>query len=438
MAVFLYLLIRGIYNLYFHPLSKYPGPKLAAVSNIWYAYNWLTGKWPWKIEEMLKHYGDVVRIAPNELLFLTPQAGKDVHATQVKNLETFVKTDFEDLGEDGGISFEIDPVKYRDVAKKLSPAFSARNTKAKEAVLHKYIDFFVDKMKAVGGEKGVELQKSSLLSNAVIRVNLYLTIQAVSKKFPFLSPLMYLFIPPSVWLTMPRVLKINSQEVHSRIECRGKTEHLDYFEQLIPRDALAPQDQKQINHLKQIAGQLLVAGWEPMSNQFYSSIFFLLKVPSAYKSLVSEIRSNFKNYNEITPDSVANMKYLHACLQETFRIHQNTSDGLPRMSPGAIVDGNYIPRGRWLLSSYSEYDDKYQNDDPKAFLPFNQGPRTCPASAIAWAQMKLYIAKVLWTFDVEAVPGQDLSFDRDFSVYTMWNKPQFWVRFVPVKSEEGR
>ncbi|KAF7938382.1 hypothetical protein EAE99_002054 [Botrytis elliptica] len=195
-------------------------------------------------------------------------------------------------------------------------------------------------MKAMKDEKGVELrqwahwltmdvsadmtynrqinqmknEKSSLLLNAVIKVNLFLTIQAVSKKLPLLSPLLYLFIPRSVWLTMPRVLKINSQKVPSRIERRGKTKHLDYCEQLIPRDAPAPRDQKQINYLEQIAGKLLVAGWEPMSNQFYSSIFFLLNEPSAYKSLVNEIRSNVKNCYKITPDSVANMKHLHDCL----------------------------------------------------------------------------------------------------------------------------
>lgn len=33
-----YCIGRAIYNLYFHPLSKYPGPKLAAITDIWWAY----------------------------------------------------------------------------------------------------------------------------------------------------------------------------------------------------------------------------------------------------------------------------------------------------------------------------------------------------------------------------------------------------------------
>ena len=61
----------------------------------------------------------------------------------------------------------------------------------------------------------------------------------------------------------------------------------------------------------------------------------------------------------------------------------------------------------------------------------------CPGSAIAWDQTKLFLAKVLWTFDVKMVAGQDLSFDRDFTIYTTWNKPPFRVRFVPVVSEKG-
>jgi cytochrome P450 len=52
----------------------------------------------------------------------------------------------------GGIVWEEDPVRHREVAKKLSPAFSKRSIKALEPVAHKHMDYFVAKMKELGSE----------------------------------------------------------------------------------------------------------------------------------------------------------------------------------------------------------------------------------------------------------------------------------------------
>jgi hypothetical protein len=80
---------------------------LAAVSNLWYAYHWFSGRWPWAIERVLHKYGSIVRIAPNELAFFTPQAFIDIYSPQHKNLEEFVKTDFQNRGKDlGGLIWE--------------------------------------------------------------------------------------------------------------------------------------------------------------------------------------------------------------------------------------------------------------------------------------------------------------------------------------------
>lgn len=63
----LYSLYKVIYNLYFHPLAKFPGPKLAAISNLYYVLYWTAGRWPFHLEALHKTYGDVVRYAPNDV-----------------------------------------------------------------------------------------------------------------------------------------------------------------------------------------------------------------------------------------------------------------------------------------------------------------------------------------------------------------------------------
>ena len=55
----LYLLVVGIYRLYFHPLAKFPGPKLAALTR-WYEFYYdiiHRGCFIWKLQELHDRYG---------------------------------------------------------------------------------------------------------------------------------------------------------------------------------------------------------------------------------------------------------------------------------------------------------------------------------------------------------------------------------------------
>lgn len=187
--------------------------------------------------------------------------------------------------------------------------------------------------------------KDSTLLSATLKLNLFLTMSQITRKFRLLNPLMYLTIPPSVWFVMPKLIGMNHQDVKARIERRGQTEHLDYFEQLVPAGKPCPEDKKDIYHLENVAGQLLLAGWQPLANQFYSLIFFVLREPDAYAALVKEVRDAFTSYDAISTETTAGLKYLQACSYESLRLHQDTVDGLPRVSPGALVDGAYIPKG---------------------------------------------------------------------------------------------
>lgn len=59
-AVFiLYSLVLVIYRLYFHPLTKFPGPKMAAAT-LWYEFYYdvnKRGSYIWKIRELHEEYG---------------------------------------------------------------------------------------------------------------------------------------------------------------------------------------------------------------------------------------------------------------------------------------------------------------------------------------------------------------------------------------------
>lgn len=100
-----------------------------------------------------------MRIAPNELAFFSQQAFHDIHGAQVHGLETFVKTDLNRRGEEtGGIAFEEDPVRHRQLAKQLAPAFSNRSLNAMEPTIHEHVDLFVQKMRTKGSSaEGVSL-----------------------------------------------------------------------------------------------------------------------------------------------------------------------------------------------------------------------------------------------------------------------------------------
>lgn len=156
---------------------------------------------------------------------------------------------------------------------------------------------------------------------------------------------------------MPQLINMNSKDVKARIERRGNTEHLDYFEQVMPYDKPVPEDKKHIYHLENIAGQLLLASWQPLTNQFYSVIFFLLKEPDILAALVKEVRDAFEESDAISIEAVGTLKYLNACVQEGLRLHQDTVDGLPRVSPGAVVDGRFIPQG---VCSHKDIDYRYR------------------------------------------------------------------------------
>ena len=102
-----YFFSRSIYRLYFHPLRKFPGPKLAAIT---YGYEFYfdvvrSGMYIWEVEKMHEKYGNcpthikalypllryptgpVVRINPRELHIKDPSYYDEIYAPSSKKRE---------------------------------------------------------------------------------------------------------------------------------------------------------------------------------------------------------------------------------------------------------------------------------------------------------------------------------------------------------------
>jgi len=82
-----------IERLFLSPLAKIPGPKLAALTQWWMIYHEFNGDRTVTIHKLHRKYGPVVRVAPNEVSFISPEGVKDIYGAG----STFPKSHFYDL-----------------------------------------------------------------------------------------------------------------------------------------------------------------------------------------------------------------------------------------------------------------------------------------------------------------------------------------------------
>jgi cytochrome P450 len=100
------------------------------------------------------------------------------------------------------------------------------------------------------------------------------------------------------------------------------------------------------------ANALIVAGSETSATVLSGLHYYLLNTPHAYKKLREEVRGRFKSVEEVDARSAANLPYLTACIEETFRIYPPIPIAMPRVTPegGCMIAGHYVPGGVSPLS----------------------------------------------------------------------------------------
>lgn len=81
LGVLLSLATVAAYRLFFHPLSRVPGPTYAAISSIWQAKQVRDGRMRLLGKNLHRQYGPAVRVGPNEVWFNSEDAFRSIYST---------------------------------------------------------------------------------------------------------------------------------------------------------------------------------------------------------------------------------------------------------------------------------------------------------------------------------------------------------------------
>ncbi|KAI1329056.1 cytochrome P450 [Xylariaceae sp. FL0255] len=135
----LYCARIGAYRLFLHPFARFPGPKLAAISRWYEAYYDVVqnGQYTFKITEMHKKYGLIVRISPFELHVNDPAFFNTIYRQEGKwdkyawNVDAFTAK--------GAPIFTPDHVLHRARREPLNPFFSKSTILKREEMLHRHL-----------------------------------------------------------------------------------------------------------------------------------------------------------------------------------------------------------------------------------------------------------------------------------------------------------
>ncbi|KAI1444867.1 cytochrome P450 [Annulohypoxylon stygium] len=464
-----------VYCVWFHPLAKYPGPRLAAVSDIWFIWAWTSGRYPHILEEAHKKYGDVVRISPNELSFGTIQAHRDIYSTPSKTKKPFLKDGmFYNNGDVTNIFYELDPAEHARLRKTLAPGFTGSAMKRQEHIIHRYVDVFVQKvgeicaMRRGAGIDAVEAIPWLAFDvmgeltfgesfNAVTsgQTHFWVSILADSAHAAILPS--FIRRAPSIILLIPFMLSISSlcnlkkhysytiSVVRRRLARSAIAEH-DIFTPVLEQEGGISE-----KHLISLAQAMVIAGADTVTTAMSTALYFLCVTPGCLEKLEKEVRA--LEYSQLTGVEVLQMRYLDAVIEESMRCFPPLAFGLPRVSPGEFVDGYYIPKGvrlsapHWVLNHNPQVWDRPFEFRPERWLrdeksnpdqvtfPFSAGPRSCLGIAQANLEMRITLAKLVHTFDIRAAqdPGDWIG---NAQMNLMWKKAPLMVDFRPRKRDD--
>lgn len=413
--IFLYFFSSAIYNIYFSPLSKIPGPFLAKISVLpgWY-HVFAKDRHLW-ITQCHQIYGDTFRCEPNTVVFNSHTSYDSIY----NNRANVRKAKFYEAwsrNERGINTFTATDRAVHDKKRKISiQAFSERSVQAAEEFVIKHVDRWCDMI--LDGDNGdwstprnmadwcdyltfdilgdlcfgrsfESLQPEGKQAREQLHtINKYMAYMWPITKSPFLS--LWVWLKPRgldtilEWVAPPEIkgyYQLVEQSVLDRTKLEEKLQsestdekqmRKDIFHYLFQsKDPNTGKPSYSPDELNAEAHMFIIAGSDTTASVLSAIFFYLVRYPQACSRLTTELRTKFQSANDIKwGPSLLSCDYLRACLNEAMRMFPPGASELPRvvLRGGCTVEGTFYPEGTILGASIwaLNYNEKYFPDSHK-------------------------------------------------------------------------
>ena len=142
-----------------------------------------------------------------------------------------------------------------------------------------------------------------------------------------------------------------NERINHRLDM--KTNHPDFMTPFLKNNVDFPTMSRE--EILSTFNFIIVGGSETTATTLTSILNHLTKNNNIMRHLSSEIRDHYKKEEDVTIDSIHDLSYLEAVLNEGLRMCNPIPGGLPRMVPegGDTYCGVYLPEGVSTLSSQS-------------------------------------------------------------------------------------
>ncbi|KAF9702012.1 hypothetical protein EKO04_001058 [Ascochyta lentis] len=475
-------IVRVIYNVYFHPLSKYPGPKLWAAFDVARTIGRMGGYIDFQIAEQHREHGEVVRIGVNELSFISPSAWKDIYGHGHAELQKY----FPPNAVNPNQIIAANSSNHFRMRRAMLPAFSEKALAQQERLIRVYIDLLVQRLSdcAQDGQPadmarwynlttfdliadlcfgkslgGLETGKSNAWIEKIEKMLEIMPMLMLVTSFPFLMTVFNLLFGKRMQQSRKEHQDYAASLAMTRIQGKEQADRGDFMDFILRSRGEAHQltDEELVHN----ADLFMVAGSETTATVLLGVTYYLLKTPHAYKKVTNEVRAAFQRAEDITfKEANARLPYMLACLNEAMRIFPSIPFVLLRVTndgPPTPVAGHSIPPAtrvgvhqlsayhsalnfhdpqafhpeRWLPEVYNDPTSPFHSDRREVHKPFSFGPRDCIGRNLAFHEMRLILALVLWNFDLSLDEGMEQWHVQ--KIFGLWQKPALRVNVKQQK-----